>query len=260
MIPLLFPGETLASFLGRPGLYRRLRYRLRLLLWRWRIGVQEPEWHLLEWLVDPARAAVDVGANYGAYAGRLAALVPRLHCFEPFPAAAARLIMRLPPSVVVHEAAVSDHAGEAQLTVPLHADGTPAVAGASMDAANLQLQNRPVQAVTCRLVRLDDEVTEPVGFIKIDVEGYELPVLRGATRILEQDRPILLVESVRLLNPEAPENVFRFLGERGYGGVFLFGGRMTSIRAFDPAVHQRIRPDGGAVEPYAWNFIFLPGG
>lgn len=168
--------------------------------------------------------------------------------------------MRLPPPVVVLEAAVSDHVGEAQLTVPLRADGTPAVAGASMDAANLQIQNRPVQAVTRSLVRLDDEVTELVGFIKIDVEGYELPELGGATRILEQDRPILLVESVRLLNPEAPENVFRFLGKRGYGGVFLFGERMTGIRAFDPSVHQRTRPDGGLVEPYAWNFIFLPDG
>ncbi|MDW8445100.1 MAG: hypothetical protein RML45_13155 [Acetobacteraceae bacterium] len=30
---LLFPGETLWDFLSRPGLYKRLRYRLRLALW-----------------------------------------------------------------------------------------------------------------------------------------------------------------------------------------------------------------------------------
>lgn len=260
MPSLLFPGETLSSFLGRPGLYLRLRYRLRLLLWHWRGNQQEPEWYLLDRLVDPARAAIDVGANYGAYAGRLAALTRRVHCFEPFPASVESLVVRLPPSVVVHQAAASNHPGEAQLTVPLRADGTPAVAGASMDAANLQLQNRPVQTVACRLVRLDDVVAEPVGFIKIDVEGYELPVLEGATRILEQDRPILLIESVRLLNTEAPGNVFRFLGERGYEGFFLFRGLMASVHAFDPAIHQRTKADGGVAEPYVWNFIFLPRG
>lgn len=260
MPSLLFPGETLSSFLRRPGLYLRLRYRLRLLLWHWHGTQQEPEWYLLDHLVDPARAAIDVGANYGAYAGRLAVLARRVHCFEPFPACVERLVKRLPPSVMVHQAAASDHPGEGQLMVPLRADGTPTVVAASVDAANLQLQNRPVQTVACRLVRLDDVVAEPVGFIKIDVEGYELPVLKGAARILEQDRPILLIESVGFLNPEAPGNIFRFLGERGYEGFFLFRGLMASVHAFDPAIHQRLNADGRPAESYVWNFIFLPRG
>jgi FkbM family methyltransferase len=259
MLPLLLPGETLASFLRRPKLYLRLRYRLRLLLWTLQGTQDEPEWYLLKWLVDPDRAAIDVGANYGAYAGRLAALTRRVHCFEPFPAAAECLIARLPPSVIVHQAAASDHAGEARLAVPLRADGTPAVVAASIAADNLQLQNRPVQTVACRLVRLDDVVHEPVGFMKIDVEGHELAVLRGATRILQEHRPILLIESVRHLHAEAPGNIFGFLTDRGYEGIFLFAGQLISIRAFDLAIHQRINADGGLAHPYAWNFIFLPG-
>lgn len=259
MLPLLLPGESLASFLFRPGLSLRLRYRLRLRLWQWRIGRPEPEWYLLDRLVDPARAAIDIGANYGTYAGRLAALARRVHCFEPFPEAAARLALKLPPSVVVHRAAVSDLAGQAELRIPLRADGTPAVQGASVAVDNLELRNRSVQSVPCDLVRLDDAVSEPVGFIKIDVEGHELAVLRGATRILEQDRPVLLIESARALNPEAPGHVIRFLAAQGYDGVFLFGGRLTSLHAFDPAVHQGVRDGGGVADPYAWNFIFLPG-
>jgi FkbM family methyltransferase len=258
MLPLLLPGETLTGFLRRPGLYLRLRYRLRLLLWTLQGTQEEPEWYLLKWLVDPDRAAIDIGANYGTYSGRLAALTRRVHCFEPFPEAAARLALKLPPSVVVHQAAVSDQAGRTLLAIPLREDGTPAVQGASVAADNLELRNRPVRTIPCDLVRLDDAVSEPVGFIKIDVEGHELAVLQGARRILEHDRPLLLIESARVLNSEAPDHVFRLLGEHGYEGVFLFGGRMTSIRAFDPAAHQRLRPDGGVADPYVWNFIFLP--
>jgi FkbM family methyltransferase len=42
--------------------------------------------------------------------------------------------------------------------------------------------------------RLDDIITRPVDWLKIDVEGHEVNVLRGAKRILSQDRPILQVE------------------------------------------------------------------
>lgn len=83
--------------------------------------------------------------------------------------------------------------------------------------------------------------------------------MHGATGIIERHDPIFLIESAGALRAAAPEHIFWFLGARGYDGVFLFGGRLTSIRVFDPAVHQRIKPGGGEADPYAWNFIFLPG-
>ncbi|WP_439576673.1 FkbM family methyltransferase [Elioraea sp.] len=260
MLPLLYPGESLASFLGRPGLYRRLRFRVRQVLWTWQGNHEEAEWHLLDHLVDPNRAAVDVGANYGGYAGRLARLATRVYCFEPFPETAERLALRMPPSAVVRRAAVSDHAGTAELLVPSKASGEPAVANATLEAANPVTARDDLRAVTCELVTLDEVVPEPVGFIKIDVEGHELAVLRGAAGILERDRPALLVESAPILNPEAPEHVFRFLGERGYEGLFLLRQRLHSIHAFDKARHQRQDATGRPMDPYAYNFIFLPGG
>jgi FkbM family methyltransferase len=42
--------------------------------------------------------------------------------------------------------------------------------------------------------RLDDLVEGPVGFLKMDVEGAEGRVVRGATRIIERDRPIVTSE------------------------------------------------------------------
>lgn len=242
----------------RPDLYRRLRYRLRLAIWEACGSYEEDEWYLLPWLVDPDRAALDVGAHYGSYAGRLARLARRLHCFEPFPAMADRLRHRLPPWAVVHCAAASDRAGTAELFIPLRPDGTPAVAGASLAAENVQLHNRRGLRVPCSLVRLDEIVTEAVGFIKIDVEGYELAVLRGAARILEIDRPILLIESVRFLNPAAPLHIFEFLRPLGYNGLFLYRGRLHGLDSFVPEIHQSVGPTGAPSPDYVWNFIFIP--
>ena len=257
---LLFPGEPVGDFVRRPGFYKRLRYRLRLALWGLGAEGVEPEWHLLPLLVDPTRAAIDVGANYGAYAGALCRLTRRVHCFEPFPALAEQLRRRLPPWAIVHAAAASDHSGETTLMVPLKADGSLAVAGASIDPNNREIaaHNR-VERIRCPVVRLDEAVSEPVGFIKIDVEGHELATLRGAERILREDRPVLLIESVRQLNASAPFDVADYLRARCYHGVFLWSGRLHALEAFRPDVHQPLLAGGSAASPFAWNFIFLPG-
>jgi hypothetical protein len=63
-------------------------------------------------------------------------------------------------------------------------------------------------------VRLDDLAAgEPVGLIKIDVEGAELEVLRGCEAILQRSRPLLYVENDRA--GRSPE-LIRWLWEREY--------------------------------------------
>src|SRR5690349_14597453 len=97
---------TMAVF-RKPGWYMRLRYSARRAIWEIRGDYEEPEYYLLPFLVDPDRAAIDVGGNYGSYAGKLAKLTRRVHCFEPNPDSATGLRARMPASVVVHQAAAS---------------------------------------------------------------------------------------------------------------------------------------------------------
>jgi hypothetical protein len=71
---------------------------------------------------------------------------------------------------------------------------------------------RPVRQVV-----LDDYFDRgPFALLKIDVEGMELEVLRGAQRIIEQHRPILYVEDDRVDKTAALESALRDLGYRLY--------------------------------------------
>ncbi len=73
--------------------------------------------------------------------------------------------------------------------------------------------------------RLDDLVDGPVGFLKMDVEGAEGRVVRGATRIIERDRPVVTTElKDEMLRRVSATTVAEYLGyfeKLGYTAVLL---------------------------------------
>jgi hypothetical protein len=113
--------------------------------------------------------------------------------------------------VIVHNAAVGSIEGHLNLHVPI-INGTPLPTRASFTPTefdNLQLQ---VPVVT-----LDSIDLRCVSFIKIDVEGYEMDVLRGASRLLDQYHPILLIEIDRSRHTENSFSaVIGLLSAKGY--------------------------------------------
>lgn len=243
---------NLASRLGGP----RLAFQIQLLRWR-RWGNVEQEWLLLPRLVDRSRIAVDVGANLGLYAGRLAQLCREVHCFEPIPWLAENLATRLPRrGAAIHQIALSDRAGAAELRVPFSETGKEMHGLSTLEEANTFQQNfKTTRLVHCRVDRLDAVIGDPVGFIKIDVEGHELPVLRGAAEILRRDQPTLLIESEQRNNTEAPASIFKFLTDLGYSGFFYEENRRRSISEFDVDQHQLPR-EKRLRNAYVNNFIF----
>jgi FkbM family methyltransferase len=251
----MFLVSQLLDLVGQIG-GPRLRHRVRLMrLKRW--GNFDREYYLLDHLVDSTRAAVDVGANIGDFAGRMSQLCPTVHCFEPIPWLADALRVKLDSRVVVHQCALSNCAGLAELRVPYLHDAEMH-GGSTLESRNRLHGYTHVSTVSCEVARLDAVLDEPVGFIKIDVEGHEQAVLEGAIEILRAFKPILLIESERRHNPSAPENIFGFLSDCGYTGLFLRGNRLRGLSAFRPEVDQKVDGSGRCVAPYVCNFIFFP--
>lgn len=154
-----------------------------------------------------AECAVDVGAHVGNHTLYFANVLGlRTIAFEPNPASYRLLednvrnnglaeICRTRP------AAVGATGGHVRTVAP--SDHNTGMATVEPD---------PSGAVT--MVTLDDELlAEPrVDVIKIDVEGWELDVLRGGERVLREHRPILYVE---IMQPKF-DAVERHLRDRGY--------------------------------------------
>jgi FkbM family methyltransferase len=155
------------------------------------------ERRLLERLVHilPQRAIVcDVGAHDGFYTHFLASLRPDLiiHAFEPNPISYARLAETTKGHFTIHQFALGDKEGEATLHDPNEAGGGSGCASLIGDVMHELYDNAPHQKVSVQVKRLDhtaETLQLPrIDYLKIDAEGYDLMVLRGASRLIEENR------------------------------------------------------------------------
>jgi FkbM family methyltransferase len=206
---------------------------------------------LLPELATRDAAAIDVGAHFGLYARPLSRLVRQVHAFEPLPEFAALLRRTSATNVVVHEIALAAAAGEAELRIP-NLGGRPAHGLATLRPGGEGLR------LTVTTARLDEVVTERVGFIKIDVEGAELEVLEGAAGILTRDRPAVLVEAEERHLPGATRRIFDHFDALDYRGEFLLDGRRRPVADFDAATMQDPARIADRRAAYVNNFLFLP--
>lgn len=256
--------NTLSRFPGRSQIKQAVETFAPSLLVRWRLMNRpqsaERELFRLKNFVAPTDTTVDVGANLGLYTRALSGLAARVHAFEPSPDMAAMLRRTSARNVTVHEVALSDGEGSAVLRIPRAGDhlthGLASLepqAVAELDVAVAEVARK----------RLDSMIDEPVSFVKVDVEGHELSVLRGATALTAHSRPVFLVEAEDRHRPGATESVFSFFRERAYDGFYLREDKVMDIATFDPALDQDekvLLADGGRADGrhYINNFFFIP--
>jgi len=130
------------------------------------------------------RLAVDIGANVGDYSAELLRAFPdlELHLFEPATSNLSRLMQRFArqEKVCLQQAALSDVAG--RMTLFADRDGSGMASLARRQLGHLDIRFDPMQEVEVR--RFDAYWKQAlsgrvVDMAKIDVEGFELMVLRG---------------------------------------------------------------------------------
>ena len=217
-------------------------------------GLLERELSVVTSATQRGDHVVDVGANHGLYTHALAKRGARVEAFEPQPECLAVLrayASRLrPANVRVHPIALSAKAGMGTLHVP---DGSTSSPSASLRA--ITANDATLEVV---LERLDAFEFSDLDLVKIDVEGAELDVLRGAVETLGRCRPLLFIEIEQRHHPEPIAEVFGQIASFGYDGAFLDAlGRLRPLSAFDVErcqLEPALGRDRG--QPYINNFFF----
>lgn len=224
---LRLPLRLIPKGMVLPILQGRLRGK------RWIVGAGEHGYWLgsyefnkrlaFERELMPGSVLYDIGANVGYFSLLAAVLVGRagqVFAFEPLPRNVAFLRKHVTlnklENIEVIEAAVSDHLGEAAFQL-----------GMSDSMGHL----RQTGDIKVQLVSLDEWLAQgkliPPDFIKIDVEGSEDEVVRGAQTLLAQYRPILFLDTHQR---EAHQATIALLEELGYQFEILDGKSLDQTR------------------------------
>jgi FkbM family methyltransferase len=199
------------------------------------VWLQVEEWNELRFLQTKLKkdeTFIDVGANIGLWTLVAASTVgPNGHVFsyEPNPATFKKLIANiqgnsLQDRITPIQMAVTQSSGSVLFSCP-NEHNLSAICGKSPNART--------DVIEVDTVALDSLVGKvPIAGMKLDTEGFELDCLKGASRIIQDNSPWLIVEfNTTLLQSSvlAEWNVYHHLRALGYQ-AFRYDGPNSAIR------------------------------
>jgi FkbM family methyltransferase len=228
-------GDRRVTYRSRPGdPYRRALY------WAGLGGMEAETWPIYRALVAGADRVLDVGANAGIYTLVACATDPRVEVIavEAAPKVADVLVEhielnRLGGRVRVERVAAGAAAGTAEFLVPTSELPT------SSRLATTPPREGTVERLEVRVRTVDDLVDGgPLDVMKVDVEGAEADVLRGAAATLSRSAPAVLFELLPENDALEIEDILRGHGYRVWA-LTTHGPRPLDRLVADPGRRER---------------------
>ena len=217
------------------------RTRLWLRARRFRNRSEREEVHFACSAIQPGDCVLDIGANKGGYTywmSKIAGPSGRVYAFEPQP----KLVDYLKSfaagcrhqNLIVCPVALSNCEGQGNLVIPQHCGWAKLIGD---DQATDPVVSVPLVTLDGYLAAFGDG--RRIGFLKCDVEGHETAVFQGASRLLDNARPVILFETTPLTRARAGSiPAIALLESFGYEGYFFCGKQLLPLQAYDPANHR----------------------
>jgi FkbM family methyltransferase len=215
--------------------------------------------------------AIDVGACRGEYSYVLASNFKNVLSIEPIPEMAMLLRQALPSNCETIECAVGDSVREVCLRIPRIGDQSlgalATIADHSFDFSNIDTVDNLIINQCTLDVLIAKQAMKP-SFIKVDVEGYEMNVLRGSMKVIEAYKPIFMIEIEKRHNKNFQE-IFSLLDLQGYVPYHFRHGNLdiSNPKIVDES-YEYLQSNGiqgmyeiiniRASENYINNFFFIP--
>jgi FkbM family methyltransferase len=206
--------------------------------------------------------AIDVGANVGIFSRYLCAHFAKVVAVEPIPYLADRLKRSHLRNCEVLTIALGSTSGPVTIRIPTDASGNEMPALSTLSSSNsLDFINKASvvdRIVQCEL--LDSVVLKlnNLAFIKIDVEGFEGEVLKGATTLLAKQRPLIQLEIGRVHNPNYKEVLDRLHKADYIGYALQKNGLYKDVQKFLDEQPTEVSTVDAATPPGCWDYMFVP--
>ena len=169
--------------------------------------------------ITPGSVVIDVGANLGFTTllfARMAGMTGTVYSFEPGNKMAGKLEAMVTANelqnVHVHRMGLGSQLAELELAIPEYS-------GNASLSSPPHLNGKKVVTEKVRIERLDDVIGNSLSrldFLKIDTEGFEIEVLRGAEQTLKRLKPVIYIELAQdfMQSSQASVSLLKRLGYR----------------------------------------------
>jgi FkbM family methyltransferase len=161
-------------------------------------GLYSP--HILSFMVSflsQGSIILDVGANIGAYTVPLAKAFPEIevHAFEPNPYAIAHLRRNITLNRLSNIRLYEMGLGDEPCVLELNAFDSKDLGSSSfISPQRAGSKSEPIPVQVEKLDNIYAKDTREISLIKIDVQGFEFKVLKGACELISRNRPYILLE------------------------------------------------------------------
>jgi FkbM family methyltransferase len=198
--------------------------------------------------IDPNKDVLDIGAAVGMYSTYWATKCRYVFAYEAVEPIFNQLIKveTAHPNVTAKNIAMGEHPGTCEFWVD------------DKRLSNNSFRNLVGgQKIEVDVTTIDLEEHDNVGFIKLDVEGHELEVLRGGIKTVTEQRPVCMVEVYPKLNNGPVKDTFDFFFDLDY--TAFYNSQTSGLKPVESVEHGvNVAEDGELQKDHDGDFLFVP--
>ena len=185
----------------------------------------ENEIELLERFIEPGTDSIDVGVYRGVYSYEMSKYSKNVHSFEPNPIIFEYInknLKKIINNIFLYNYALSNKNQVIDLKVPIRNEKYNRenfeefyeLGRATIHQENTFKRYEKFQITSKKIDEFNFK--NNISFIKIDVEGHELEVIKGGEEIISKNKPILLVEIEERHSQSKVSDTINYINKLGY--------------------------------------------